>query len=490
MPHVIDTEVCVVGGGPAGATIARRLVQLGHTVCLLDTAPFPRRRLGESLPPSILPVLEGLGLRQAVEEAGFLRPEGTIIQWSSAGETRQTSPGERGFQVDRGRFDALLLAAARQSGVQLLPPAGAAHPQRHPRHGWTVRGRATDTTAPPIHARIVVDATGRRGLRPHRRTRTTTPTLALYGYWHGVQLDGAATRVEAGPEAWYWGTPLPDGSVNAAVFLDTATCAGAGRAGLVRLYHRHLAQSLLLRHCLTGRLDGSVHVCDATGYAEAHPIDTDFLRVGDAACALDPLSSQGVHMAMLSALQGSIALHTILTSPDHTDAALEFYCARQMETVARSCRTTAQLYAAADRFAETPFWQRRAMPVAAAPSVRVAPLSPDQCLALSDALRVVDTPAIVDDLIRRVPALVHPALSQPVAFLGPTALVPLLSDCVAGRTADTVLRLWTQRLALRDGIRVMNWLWQMGIVIPTTPDGSHQSNDHPLRQYAQQGKSV
>jgi hypothetical protein len=220
-----------------------------------------------------------------------------------------------------------------------------------------------------------------------------------------------------------------------------------------------------------GRLDGSILTCDATGYAEGNPISTDFLRVGDAACTLDPLSSQGVHRAMLSALQGSIVLHTILSAPDQTEAAVEFYRTQQVDAVARSCRVAAQLYAAADRFAEAPFWRRRATSVAVTPAIGavphvVTPLRPNQCLCLSEALRVVDTPAIVGDLIRRVPALVHPGLTQPVAFLGPTALAPLLTDLVAGRTAEAVLRLWTQRLALRDGMRILHWLWQMGIIIP------------------------
>ena len=39
---------------------------------------------------------------------------------------------------------------------------------------------------------------------------------------------------------------------------------------------------------------------------------------------------------------------------------------------------------------------------------------------------------------------------------------------VAGRTAEAVIRLWSQRLALRDGMHIMHWLWQMGIIIPTT----------------------
>ncbi|MGE3535925.1 MAG: NAD(P)/FAD-dependent oxidoreductase [Candidatus Tectimicrobiota bacterium] len=474
MPSVIDTEICVLGGGPAGATVARKLAQLGHTVCLLTTASAPRRRPGESLPASILPLLEGLGLRQTIEDAGFLRPDGTLLHWSSAGPTRIPSPGERGFQVDRARFDAVLLNAACQSGVDLRQCTDVGLPQRQPGHGWSLRGRTIDTAPLQLQAQVLVDATGRRGLRPRQRLRTTTPTLALYGSWHGVQLDGPETRIEAGPEAWYWGAPLPDGRVNAAVFLDPAVCAGAGRTGLLRLYRAYLARSHLLHSCLAGHPVGPVLVCAATGYIAAQPIARDCLRVGDAACALDPLASQGVHMALLSALQGSIALHTILTMPGEADSAFAFYRARQEDAVARSRRVAAELYAAADRFAERPFWQRRATPAVVTPASAhgpavVAPLHPDQGLRLSETLRIVATPAIVGDLIRRVPALVHPTLAQPVAFLGATALAPLLTDFVAGRTAEAVLQRWTQHMALRDGRRILHWLWQQGIVLPATP---------------------
>lgn len=466
-----DTEVCVLGAGPAGATIARRLAQLGHAVCLLEAAPFPRRRIGELLPPSILPLFETLGLRAVMETAGFLRPAATLLAWSSAGVSRKTTSGAPGFQVDRGRFDALLLDAARQSGVQVMQPVTAARPQRDPHQGWVIRLHTDGAAVPSLHARVLVDATGRRGLGPHQRTRTTAPTLALYGYWYGVPGPGAEARVEAGPDAWYWGAALPDGSLNAAVFLDTAAGAGLGRARLEALYRTHLAQSCLLRSCLVGRLDGGLQVCDATGFLEAQPIGQDFVRVGEAAYAVDPLSSQGVHLAMLSALQGSIALHTILTVPAQAEAACEFYRTQQAATVARSQRTAAQLYALADRWAAAPFWQRRATaPAAATPpeatTPMVRPLPPQQGLRLADTLQVVETPAIVGDLIARVPALLHPSLPQPVAFLGPTALAPLLRDIVPGRTAEAVLQRWTQRLPWRDGQRVLHWLWQMGLVMP------------------------
>ena len=83
MTSELVTEICVVGGGPAGAAIARQLARLGHQVCLVEKAVFPRAHIGESLPPSILPVLDLLDLRQIVEAAGACRPESAFIRWST-----------------------------------------------------------------------------------------------------------------------------------------------------------------------------------------------------------------------------------------------------------------------------------------------------------------------------------------------------------------------------------------------------------------------
>src|SRR5262245_40185137 len=99
-----ETEVCVLGGGPAGATIAYCLAHLGHAVYLVERMPFPRAHIGESLAPSILPLLEGLSLRERIEQADFLRPRWAIVRWHDATDHLKSHTGEPGFQVDRSRF--------------------------------------------------------------------------------------------------------------------------------------------------------------------------------------------------------------------------------------------------------------------------------------------------------------------------------------------------------------------------------------------------
>src|ERR1019366_5686650 len=109
---VIRAAVCVLGGGPAGSTIALRLAQLGHSTVVLEKACFPRPHIWESLAPDILGILEMLGIRRKVEAQGFRRPDGAIVRWGAEAAVRPVA-GEPGFQVNRASFES---AAAPRSG--------------------------------------------------------------------------------------------------------------------------------------------------------------------------------------------------------------------------------------------------------------------------------------------------------------------------------------------------------------------------------------
>ena len=65
-----DLDVIVVGGGPAGSTAATYLAMKGHKVALVEREPGTRHRVGESLLPSMMPILEDFGLIDKVEAQG------------------------------------------------------------------------------------------------------------------------------------------------------------------------------------------------------------------------------------------------------------------------------------------------------------------------------------------------------------------------------------------------------------------------------------
>src|SRR5260221_11513130 len=103
--------ICVIGAGPAGSTFAARMAQLGHQVCLFERARFPRRHLGESLSPGVLPLLETTGARTAVEAAGFRRIRRVHVKWDGPFQIREDTRA-KGLLVERGGFAEPLLDPA------------------------------------------------------------------------------------------------------------------------------------------------------------------------------------------------------------------------------------------------------------------------------------------------------------------------------------------------------------------------------------------
>ena len=124
-----DWDVIVVGGGPGGSTAATLTALDGHRVLLLERGTLPRYQIGESLLPSTIHgVLPLLGVRDEVANAGFVRKNGGTFRWGSSPDPWtfrfSASPGmvelgAYGFQVERMKFDDILLRNARSKGVDV-----------------------------------------------------------------------------------------------------------------------------------------------------------------------------------------------------------------------------------------------------------------------------------------------------------------------------------------------------------------------------------
>ena len=113
-------RVCVIGGGPAGSIFAIRMAQLGHEAELIESAPFPRPHLGESLSPGVVPLLQNLGAESALADARPVRQ--VEVAWDGPALIREDERAE-GRLVDRGRFDRALIEHARSLGVRIVQPA-------------------------------------------------------------------------------------------------------------------------------------------------------------------------------------------------------------------------------------------------------------------------------------------------------------------------------------------------------------------------------
>jgi flavin-dependent dehydrogenase len=461
MPGRLECAICVLGAGPAGAAISRRLSQLGHSVILLEKAPFPRAHVGESLTGGILPLVDALGLRECLENAGFYRPARALVRWAGRPEHDVQHSGERGFQVDRGRFDRILADAAVEAGTTLLQPVRVAAIRRTDR-GWRVDASLQDQPI-SIDSAFLVDSTGRTNLLRGRCTLCSEPLLAVSAYWRNDPASGFETRVESSTTEWFWGAPLPDGSFNATVFVDPKMY----RAFPPSLYESLLNRSTLLSDCTRGQRLTEVSVCDATSYIAEDLASKDSIKIGEAAFTIDPLSSQGVQTAIGSALHASTVLNTIVRRPCNVDAALDFYRNRQRASAELHRAAAAGFYADAADYYQTDFWIRRgAGNRVPAPGTRAAPdlPAPDTVVHLSPALKATTVACIRGDYIAELRGFAHPALRVPLVFIGDVAVAELLESVSYPTAARNLVQGWTPLVPAESGFEILCQLWAAGVL--------------------------
>ena len=335
-------DVVVIGGGPGGSTAASVLAQKGYRVVLLEKARHPRFHIGESLLPANLPILERLGVADAVRAIGmekwgaeFVSPcDGRRQEFRFAQAWDKTMP--LAYQVRRSEFDEILVRRAAGLGAQViegcrvrdvdfLEPAGNAA-RRVRVHAEHDDGRSDSWTAD-----YVIDASGRdtllgNQLQAKRRNKKHN-SAALYAHFAGVhrecgKREGNVT-IYWFDHGWFWSIPLADGatSIGAVVWPYYMK----RRSGTLREF---FLATVALCPPLADRLRTATLISEveATGnyaYACDHSHGANYLLVGDAYTFVDPVFSSGVMLAMNSAVAAADTIHTCRTEPSRARAALK-----------------------------------------------------------------------------------------------------------------------------------------------------------------------
>lgn len=361
---MLSADVVVIGGGPAGAAAARLLAQWDRTVVAVGRAPS-RRSIAESLPPSCSKLLDALGVRGAVDAAGFVRALGNTVKWAGSAPRSEPFTGGTGYQVDRARFDTLLVDAAQAAGAFVVRGATVRAAKRRD-DGWTVDYESESGPA-TCRARWVLDCSGRSGViarAGYRRTEQAARTTAVVGVWENDdwQHEDFATHtlVESYDDGWAWSVPVTPTRRYVTVMLDPRQSDVPTRDALDRAYRDELARTRLIADLIRGAaFVESSWGCDASPYRSQRVSDDGVLLVGDAASFIDPLSSFGVKKALASAWLAAIVANTALTDASLSHAARELFEQREQTMYAELQRQSAALARDASGAHHSAFWQAR-----------------------------------------------------------------------------------------------------------------------------------
>lgn len=303
-------DVAILGPGPAGVAAAATLAAQGHRVVLIGHS---RRRELEGLAPRARAELMRLGLHRAAASAGAAAARGGC--WGG-------QPLSAGYEhvVDRAEFDRALAADAAALGIARESALAAA--AGRDAQMWRVQCGSHE-----IRARAVIDARGRSRRGARRRGPALLATQQRLSVPAG---SGAFTRIAALDEGWCW--LACDGAGRAALQVTTAPMGLKRRAGAARLLRCALEALLpgapVLAHALCAGAPRA-RAASAQRYTQLAP-EAGWLAIGDAACAAEPLSGQGITEALKWAPAGSAGIHTWLQGGGW-EAVQEFMTLRAQE---------------------------------------------------------------------------------------------------------------------------------------------------------------
>ncbi len=337
--ETIELDVAIIGGGPGGSTCGGMLKKYAPelSVGIFERDAFPRDHVGESQLPPISRILNELGCWEAVEAANFPIKIGATYRWGNSNklwdfefmpvdayreEARPRKWGEQtrqlALQVDRARYDQILLDHAATLGCEVHQPAQVREVSCH---GDLVRG-LTLSDGRKVQARYYVDASGgsavlRRAMQIKIEAPTQLQNIAFWDYWENAQwatrFPGGATRVlilSIG-SGWIWFIPLSPTRTSIGFVCPRQFYRDSGRKPEEMYLWALQQEPLMAELTAAASRSGNVQATKDWSFVAERVCGENWFLVGESAGFADPILAAGLTLTQTSAREAAYSILAI-----------------------------------------------------------------------------------------------------------------------------------------------------------------------------------
>lgn len=363
-------DVAIIGAGVAGCIAAIALAP-SCRVLLLDRQNEPPARIGECLPAAGRRILEPLGLFGELTrpDSPHRRALGMQSYWGSPRcqiNDDLRNPDGFGFHLDRPAFEGFLRDQAVAAGATFWRPVRF---QKAESDGETVDLQLYDEgegREQKVRAGYVIDAGGRAAPFAKHQTGARIHLDRLTACWATIPNTDARAMgtIQAAENGWWYSAPLPNGRRVLAYQSDSDLIDSALHRDADRFLTKAGREPVLAQWINPQKPELFLHGIVPAGSSRLpQPAGRLWAAVGDAACAFDPLSSQGMFHAMATAMQLCDLLKAtqqLKNGGVSSRATVQKTYTDQIEQIwQRYCSHRLLFYGLEQRFTTSPFWQRR-----------------------------------------------------------------------------------------------------------------------------------